>query len=157
MVSCWIFCYVLISQGQIQWGGGVYGALHSGWFQREGVLRCEHTTNCQSYSPVAVNFAWLWWSPMVSEALSYGPGGACPQIPLLCFALYVHTKSCMRWLRSPHGCTKLTLCMPPPFSMSGSAPVSAFVIAEFQKKWLMCNQIVINASLMNIQKTPAPL
>ena len=34
--------------------------------------RCEHTTNHQTYSPVAINFAWSWWSPMASEALSYG-------------------------------------------------------------------------------------
>ena len=26
----------------------------------------------QSYSPVVKQFAWLWWSPTASEALSYG-------------------------------------------------------------------------------------
>ena len=32
-------------------------------------LRNDHTMNRLSYTPVTINFAWLWWSPMASEAL----------------------------------------------------------------------------------------
>ena len=32
----------------------------------------QETTIRLSYNPVAINFAWLWWSPTASEALSYG-------------------------------------------------------------------------------------
>ena len=43
----------------------------------EGVLKSlgNLTRGCQilgGYSPVAINFAWLWWSLMASEALPYG-------------------------------------------------------------------------------------
>ena len=31
----------------------------------------RETTDRLSYSPVAINLAWLWWSPTASEALSY--------------------------------------------------------------------------------------
>ena len=38
----------------------------------KGAPRNDHTMNHQSYSPVVKHFAWLWRSPTVSEALSYG-------------------------------------------------------------------------------------
>ena len=43
----------------------------------EGVLKSlgDLTRGCQilgDYSPVAINFGWLWWSPTASEALPYG-------------------------------------------------------------------------------------
>ena len=78
----------------------------------KGLRDATHTTNCQSYSPVAINFAWLWWSPMASEALSYGLNSkiflgehqAAPRPPTTLCVICARKK--LRWLCAPHSRTK---------------------------------------------------
>ena len=86
----------------------------------------QEMTNCLSYNPVAINFAWLWWSPMASEALSYGlnlkifPGGACPQTPLERFicANKMACDACATWPHQP-----LPYVCPPPLLQSLDPPL----------------------------------
>ena len=98
------------------------------------------TMNHQSYSPVVKHFAWLWWSPTASEALSYRLNlyrSMPPDLPrTLCI---IRSRKKIGALRAPHGCTNpnLYLCPgPPPSSTSGSAPAyltgeATFSIANF--------------------------
>ena len=53
------------------------------------------------------------------------PGGACPQIPLQCCVLYDHTQ-----LRTAGAALTPSLCMPPPSSISRSAPAIMGLIEE---------------------------
>ena len=88
--------------------------------------RNNHTVNCLSYSPVAINFVWLWWSPTASEAILYGlnlknfPGEHARTPPLEHCALYMCAKkekkkkgkkTCRMAASTP------TLCMPSPFNL----------------------------------------
>ena len=83
--------------------------------------------NHQSYSPVVKHFAWLWWSPTASEALSYRLNlyrSMPPDLPrTLCI---IRSRKKFGALRTPHDRTNPTLYLcpgpPPPSSTSGSAP-----------------------------------
>ena len=91
---------------------------YKGWFWREGALRNDHTMNHLSYSPISINFVWLWWSPMASEALSYGenfPGEHTPRSPYntVCY-------TCKKKIRVLHGRTNPHSMCAPPSSISGS-------------------------------------
>ena len=62
--------------------------------------------NHQSYSPVVKHFAWLWWSPTASEALSYRLNlyrSMPPDLPrTLCI---IRSRKKFGPLRAPHGRT----------------------------------------------------
>ena len=70
--------------------------------------------NHQSYSPVVKHFAWLWWSPTASEALSYRLNlyrSMPPDLPrTLCI---IRSKIKFGALRAPHGRTNPTLYLCP--------------------------------------------
>ena len=83
--------------------------------------------NHQSYSPVVKHFAWLWWSPTASEALSYHLNvyrSKSPDVPrTLCI---IRLRKKFRALRTPHGRTNPTLylCPGPPLLQPLGPPLS---------------------------------
>ena len=73
--------------------------------------------NRLSYSPVAINFAWLWWSPMASEALPYGKKfswGSMPQEPHLDHRMVWVTNNCARCARRMAAPPPTPCCPPRP-------------------------------------------
>ena len=73
--------------------------------------------NHQSYSPVVKHFAWLWWSPTASEALSYRLNLCRSMPPDLPRTLsIIRSRKKFGALRAPHGRTNPTLylCPGPP-------------------------------------------
>ena len=92
---------------------------------QEGAPRNDNTMNRLSYSPVAINFTWLGWSPTASEALSYGqnfPGGACPQTALddVNAVRYTHVKKKKKKMHDARAAWPLhnhSMCAPPFFNL----------------------------------------
>ena len=111
--------------------------IDKGGFRREGAPRNDHTMNRLSYSLVIINFAWLWWSPMTSEALSYGLklkkfalGSMPPDLPrTVCVTKKTNKKTvCAARAAWPHH-PQLYVCPPAPLLQSVDPPL--FSLRDF--------------------------
>ena len=91
--------------------------------------------NHQSYSPVVKHFAWLWWSPTASEALSYRLNlyrSMPSDLPrTLCINAIIRSRKKFGALRAPHGHTNPTLylCPGPPLLQPLGPPLLSMKLA----------------------------
>ena len=98
----------------------------------------HHTMNHQSYSPVVKHFAWLWWSPTASEALSYRLNlyrSMPPDFPrTLCI---IRSREKFGALRAPHGRTNPTLylCPGPPLLQPLGPPLLNYTLLPREGSW----------------------
>ena len=74
--------------------------------------------NHQSYSPVVKHFAWLWWSPTASEALSYRLNlyrSMPPDLPRTLCIIRSRKKFGAPRAARPHQPYSISVSRPPPF------------------------------------------
>ena len=104
---------------------------YKGIFWREGTPRNYHMMNRLNYTPVAIHFMCLWWSPTASEVVyisTFSWGSMPPDPPCTC------TDNCM--LHMPHQSLHYA---PPPFTNHGIHscfwPVITLVADKWIQKW----------------------
>ena len=106
--------------------------------------------NHQSYSPVVKHFAWLWWSPTASEALSYRLNlyrSMPPDLPrTLCI---IRSRKKFGALRAPHSRTNPTLylCPGPPLLQPLGPPLDLPCIYNNSNAGLVASSILIHSRL----------